>query len=395
MSSSVIFEDFSHYNKDVDVALYRRQFGVVIPSFDSGKLLEACVNSIKTSAKRANLDVVIVVVDCHPESLDQSIKFQVDQYSTLTKNPGFGSGANFGLQKLLQFEYVNKILLVNPDAELQIDFFEVLLKNPEILIKLNPISPKILFSSQRYKLEISDFKNKTNHEVYTILADNDFELFNSHGVRKAIREVNFKIDHDDILVFSSTSKIYDYLSEDDRIEANIINNAGSFYRWPDIAGDLGFNELDVGQFDGNITTRISWCGAAVILDRRYIEKLTGFDERFFLYYEDTEFALRGTRIGLPPLFMPNLVVRHQHSASTGQNQNQRAKWIWESRALFAITQIGLISTLLLLCGRFILGIKRKNERSLIGVLKGYLITELLFSFRGLYRFYALNSKKKK
>jgi len=368
--------------------------GVVVPSFDSRELLQKCIASIKSSALAANLDIVIAVVDCHPKSLDRNISDNVDEYYTLPKNPGFGSAANFGFQKLLGHGHIKKILLLNPDAELHIDFFKIYLQMFEIVNASNPVSPKILFSNNMYKLKISEFEIHTILRPETLILEEKNILFNSSGQRKNFSESNFDFQPDDILVFSKTSKLFSCLTENNRIEANLVNNAGSFYNWPDIAGDIGFEELDTGQYDGNIVSRLSWCGAAVILDREYIQKLSGFDERFFLYYEDTEFALRGTRIGLPPNYAPNLIVKHHHSASTRNNPKQRAKWIWESRALFSMIETGLLNTLILLIARFVVGIKRKGNRSIFKILQSYLVAELLWSLRGIFKFYRFSSKNR-
>jgi GT2 family glycosyltransferase len=46
--------------------------------------------------------------------------------------------------------------------------------------------------------------------------------------------------------------------------------------------------------------------------------LGGFDERFFMYYEDVDLSWRMRRNGLHIVFEPRSVVRHIHAGSSGE-----------------------------------------------------------------------------
>lgn len=52
-------------------------------------------------------------------------------------------------------------------------------------------------------------------------------------------------------------------------------------------------------------------GACMMLSRRTIEKIGGFDEQFFMYFEDVDLCLRAKKSGLKISVDPNLVVQHQ------------------------------------------------------------------------------------
>jgi N-acetylglucosaminyl-diphospho-decaprenol L-rhamnosyltransferase len=62
----------------------------------------------------------------------------------------------------------------------------------------------------------------------------------------------------------------------------------------------------------------AWCGAAVLMKRSYIEQVGVFDERLFLYYEDTDLSWRGQLAGWRYVYVPEAVVRHRHAASSGE-----------------------------------------------------------------------------
>lgn len=56
---------------------------------------------------------------------------------------------------------------------------------------------------------------------------------------------------------------------------------------------------------------VAWAtGAAMLIDRRCLETLGGWDETFFLYSEETEFALRAREAGYRLWYVPDAVVEH-------------------------------------------------------------------------------------
>jgi GT2 family glycosyltransferase len=60
-----------------------------------------------------------------------------------------------------------------------------------------------------------------------------------------------------------------------------------------------------------------FCGGACALLRTAVEAVGGFDERLFLYYEDTDLSWRLRRLGWTIRYAADAIVRHQHSASSG------------------------------------------------------------------------------
>ncbi|MCA1668797.1 MAG: methyltransferase domain-containing protein [Thermomicrobia bacterium] len=58
-------------------------------------------------------------------------------------------------------------------------------------------------------------------------------------------------------------------------------------------------------------------GCAMLITRACYDALSGFDERLFLYYEDAEYSLRARRAGFSILLVPQAIVYHHISASSG------------------------------------------------------------------------------
>jgi len=68
----------------------------------------------------------------------------------------------------------------------------------------------------------------------------------------------------------------------------------------------------------------SACGGAMMIDRQLFLRLGGFDERLFCYCEDVDLGYRLRLIGEPTLLVPDAVVRHVGSASTGGRRSDFA-----------------------------------------------------------------------
>jgi GT2 family glycosyltransferase len=102
--------------------------------------------------------------------------------------------------------------------------------------------------------------------------------------------------------------------DDDALD--VINNAGSALYANGFGGDRGFLERDSGQFDEPADV-FAWCGGAVLLAKAYLDEVGLFDERLFLYYEDTDLSWRGRLRGWRYVYEPTSLVRHRHAASSG------------------------------------------------------------------------------
>jgi hypothetical protein len=80
-------------------------------------------------------------------------------------------------------------------------------------------------------------------------------------------------------------------------------------------GDRGFLEQDRGQYEQPEEV-FAWCGGAVLLSARYLRDVGTFDDRYFMYYEDTDLSWRGRLAGWCYVYVPESIVRHLHAASS-------------------------------------------------------------------------------
>ena len=68
----------------------------------------------------------------------------------------------------------------------------------------------------------------------------------------------------------------------------------------------------------------SACGGAMMIERALFERVGGLDERLFCYCEDVDLGYRLRLIGEPTLLVPDAVVRHVGSASSGGRRSDFA-----------------------------------------------------------------------
>ena len=77
----------------------------------------------------------------------------------------------------------------------------------------------------------------------------------------------------------------------------------------------GLNEEDRGQYEEE--RRIFFAtGCCLFLPVQVIERAGLLDERFFLYYEDTEYSFRLQKLGIHIYYCPQAVMYHKVGAST-------------------------------------------------------------------------------
>jgi GT2 family glycosyltransferase len=80
-------------------------------------------------------------------------------------------------------------------------------------------------------------------------------------------------------------------------------------------------------------------GASVMVRREMIDQIGGFDEEYFLYFEETDLALRAQRAGWQTWYVPASRVMHIAGASTGVTSRDGApkplpRYWFESRRRF-------------------------------------------------------------
>jgi GT2 family glycosyltransferase len=88
-------------------------------------------------------------------------------------------------------------------------------------------------------------------------------------------------------------------------------------------------------------------GAFFLVRRQLFERLSGFDERFFVYFEEVDFALRASQAGYASRFLANVSAVHSGHGTTDSIRATRLLLILESRLRYARKHFSLAQQLAL------------------------------------------------
>ena len=104
---------------------------------------------------------------------------------------------------------------------------------------------------------------------------------------------------------------------DSRDLGKVIWFAGGKFDWDNIGSvHRGIDEVDSGQYDSVEESGI-FSGACVLIKKEVLEDLKGLDEKYFLYFEDSDLAKRASESGFKIYYNGEVGLYHKVSQSTG------------------------------------------------------------------------------
>lgn len=111
--------------------------------------------------------------------------------------------------------------------------------------------------------------------------------------------------------------------------------AGGIFDTNNVLGShKGVDEPDTKKYDKDEETDYV-TGAAMLVRKHVFEKIGLFDERYFLYYEDSDFCFRAKQAGFKIMYIFQSVVYHKNAQSTGLGTPLQDYYITRNRMLFA------------------------------------------------------------
>ena len=123
-------------------------------------------------------------------------------------------------------------------------------------------------------------------------------------------------------------------------ETDIIDKAGHLM-YPDGQNrGRGTGERDRGQYE-RLEEVLFPDGCAAVYRKRMLDEVGGFDESFFAYGDDADLGIRGRWMGWGCLYVPDAVVHHRHSSTSGPFSVQKIYWIERNRLWLAIKNFPL------------------------------------------------------
>ena len=221
-----------------------------------------------------------------------------------------------------------------------------------------------------YEIIVADNNSKNDENLQKLIDDETIKIVklddnygfgkaNNAGVKECTGEYIFLLNPDTICHDNSIKKLLDCLKADQTIgviSPNLINSESkpthSFRRVGDgILTELNFalfglpykilygSDFEFNHSDKQLEVAYS-CGAAMMMKKDIFEKVDGFDDTFFMYYEDQDLCNRIKKTGLRIVNEPKAIIQHLEGTSIHLN-SKRETFIIQSRKKYFIKTMPL------------------------------------------------------
>ena len=116
----------------------------------------------------------------------------------------------------------------------------------------------------------------------------------------------------------------------------VIWYAGGNIDWDNVYGtNHGVDEVDKGQFERVRETDFA-TGACMLIKRELLEKVGTLDEKYFMYFEDSDLSHRARNAGYEVLYAPPARIWHKVSQSSKIGGDLNDYFIIRNRLLFGM-----------------------------------------------------------
>lgn len=211
-----------------------------------------------------------------------------------------------------------------------------------------------------YEIIVADNNSQKDANLQALIDDEGLKVVrlddnygfgkaNNAGVRESTGEYIFLLNPDTICHDNSIKLLFDKLKADPTIgiiSPNLINADSKPTHAFRRAGDGILTEINFAlfglpyrfiygrNFEYNHTGKqieVAYaCGAAMMMKRETFDKVGGFDENFFMYYEDQDLCNRIKKTGLKIVNEPQAIIQHLEGTSISVNA-RRENFIMQSR----------------------------------------------------------------
>lgn len=139
------------------------------------------------------------------------------------------------------------------------------------------------------------------------------------------------------------------------IGPKLINENGEIQEWSagkevnllDIIGNNLKYKRSKEIWESMKKTECAWVsGACLFIKKELFEKLNGFDENFFLYFEDIDLCKRARNLDHKVIYFPELIIKH-FSGKSFDSKKEQKKYYYSSQDYYFQKHFGKITANLL------------------------------------------------
>lgn len=164
---------------------------------------------------------------------------------------------------------------------------------------------------------------KASSSKYIILLNNDTSV-DRNFLKQLIKCAD---SHPEVI--SVNSKLLNFYNK------KIIDGVGILINEVGQARSLGWQEEDRGQYDSNQYI-FGATGGASLFKRKDFIKVGLFDEKYFMYSEEVDFAFRAQFLGYKSIYCPKAVIYHKHKATSGKLPANTEYWQFRNMTMTII-----------------------------------------------------------
>ena len=111
-------------------------------------------------------------------------------------------------------------------------------------------------------------------------------------------------------------------------------------------------------------------GAFLLIRRPLFERIGGFDERFFVYYEDVDLCDRARAAGARVLHFAGAAAWHRGGGTTDQVRDRRLLYLLRSEVLYAAKRFGRAAALMVLAAALAVNVPVRAAHALLRLRPG-------------------------
>ncbi|THF69520.1 glycosyltransferase family 2 protein [Deinococcus sp. Arct2-2] len=219
------------------------------------------------------------------------------------------------------------------------------------------------------------------------------------GARQAKSELILFLNPDMEVTSHAISEAVDFMSLPQNLKVGILGIqlldehnkiTKSSARFPQarmfLAHNLGIDKIfpilghNMVEWDHNVTREVDQVIGAFFLTRSDLFKeLNGFDEQFFVYFEEVDYAFRARKIGYKSVYAAHIQAMHQGEGTTSSIKGRRLYYLLRSRLIYGrkhftplANGVNFANTLLLEpIARFIFLISKGDRSQVKDLLQGF------------------------